>query len=159
MPNVMKELKAEIARLARKEINKELVQVRRLLASHRGRIAELGRQLTSVQKEAANWKKVSATVAPVLVTPIQEGPEAQGRFWITSKGVKSLRKRLALTQIELGRLAEVTPQTIVNWEGAKGKVEIRRKDTVGKMRAIRAMSKKEAKAILYPPPKEIVAEA
>ncbi len=159
MSTVMKELKAEIARLSRKEIGKELVQVRRLLASHRGRIAVLGRQLGGLQKELAKWQKVMAASAPLTVQPIEDGPEAEGRFWITSKGVRSLRKRLDLTQIELGRLAGITPQTVVNWEKAKGKVEIRRKETVGKMRAIRAMSKREAQAILNPPSKEPEAQA
>ena len=49
MANIMKELKAEISRLARREITKELAGVKRIQAAQRGLIADLRRQLTAVQ--------------------------------------------------------------------------------------------------------------
>ena len=74
--------------------------------------------------------------------------EPQGRFWITGKGVKALRKRLGLTQALFGKLAGVSVPTIVNWEGADGKVDIRRKATVARLQAIRGMGKRQAAEIV-----------
>jgi hypothetical protein len=145
MSTLIKELKAEIARLARKEITRELTPVRRIGAAQRGRIAELGRQVAALQKELSGLRK--AVPAAQAVAPAA-GPEAGGRFWITDKGVRSLRKRLGLTQAGLGKLAGVSTQTVVNWEGSKGKIEIRRKDTVGRLQAIRGMNKRAVKAAL-----------
>ena len=36
--------------------------------------------------------------------------------------MKTLRKRLGLTQAQFGKLAGVSVPTVVNWEGHKGKV-------------------------------------
>ena len=47
MSNVMKELKAEISRLARKEVKKALAPVQRINAAHRGLIADLRRQIAA----------------------------------------------------------------------------------------------------------------
>jgi hypothetical protein len=145
MSTLIKELKVEISRLARKEIHKELTPVRRIGAAHRGRIAELVRLVAALQKELGVLQK--AVPAAKAVVPAA-GAEAGGRFWITGKGVRSLRKRLGLTQAGLGKLAGVSTQTVVNWEGTKGKIEIRRKDTVGRLQAIRGMNKRAVKAVL-----------
>ena len=51
MSNLMKELKSEIVRLARKVIKREMVPARRLTAAHRALIAGLRRQVDAMQKE------------------------------------------------------------------------------------------------------------
>ena len=148
MSTVMKELKAEISRLARREIKKALAPVQRINAARRGLIADLRRRVVALQKELNGLRKA----VPRSLAGTKE-PEAGERFWITGKGVRSLRKRLGLTQAGLGRLAGVSTQTVVNWEGAKGKIAIRRKETVGNLRAIRSMNKRSAAEILAKRPK------
>ena len=121
MSNILKELKAEISRLARKEIKGELAQVKKINASQRGLIAALRRQVDALQKEMGVLKKAAPKVEKVLASK----KEPEGRFWITAKGVKALRKRLGLTQVQFGKLAGVSGQSVVNWEGSKGKAPIR----------------------------------
>ena len=137
MSNVMKELKSEIARLARREIHRELAPVKRVSAAQRGRIAELGRQISALQKWLAALQRGSAASKPAA-----EEAEARTSFWITGKGVRALRKRLGLTQAALGTLAGVSTQTVVNWEATKGKVSLRKKATALRLKEIRAMKKR-----------------
>jgi len=63
--SVMKELQSEIARVARKEIRKELDTIKRVNASQRKYIADLRRELSDLQKEVKQLQKASGTSAPV----------------------------------------------------------------------------------------------
>lgn len=139
--SIMKELQSEITRLARKELRKELEPIKRVNAAQRGLIANLRRDVTELQKEVNRLKKAvpSDAAGPTVATE-----DARQGFWMTGKGVLSLRKRLGLTQAELGTLADVTPQTIVRWEKTGGKIAFRGEGTANQMQAVRAMGKKEA---------------
>ena len=137
MSNVMKELKSEIARLARREIHREIAPLKRISAAQRGRIAELGRQISALQTWLAALQRGAAAPKPAA-----EDEDARTSFWITGKGVRALRKRLGLTQAALGSLAGVSTQTVVNWEATKGKVPLRKKATAQRLKEIRKMKKR-----------------
>lgn len=144
MPNIMTALKSEISRLARKEAKSVVAPVKKASANYRGLIAGLRKQIVAIQNEVAALKRATPKADKALVG----AQEPQGRFWITGKGVKTLRKKLGLTQALFGKLAGVSVPTVVNWEGTGGKVEIRRKATVARLQAIRRMGKKQAAEIL-----------
>ena len=147
MSSIMKELKAEIARLARKEIKKEIVPVQRVSASRRGMIAELRRQIAALQRDVADLRRALSRGGPLplAVQPAAsaEGDDGRKGFWITGKGVRKLRLRLGLTQTEFAQLANVSGQTVVNWEGTQGKIPLRRKDTSARLQEIRKMKKRD----------------
>jgi hypothetical protein len=150
MSSIMKELKAEISRLARKEIKKEIAPVQRVNASRRGLIADLRRQLAAVQRDVADLRRALARggAVPLPVSPAEtaaEGDDGRKGFWITGKGVRKLRLRLGLTQTAFAQLANVSGQTVVNWEGTAGKIPLRRKDTAGRLQEIRKMKKRDLK--------------
>ena len=135
--SVMKELQSEITRLARKEIKKELEPIKRVNAAQRGLIANLRRDVSELQREVARFQK-----APKVQATIEE--DAPTGFWISGKGVRSLRKRLGITQMELAALADVSHQSIVRWEKAEGKIPFRDKETPTVMHQIRSMDKRMA---------------
>ena len=143
MPNLMKELKSEIVRLARKEIKREMFPARRLTAAHRALIAGLRRQVDAMQKELLALRK--AVPGPGAAIQAKEAPA--GRFWISGKGVKALRKRMGLTQAQFGKLVGVSVPTVVNWEGTQGKVNLR-KAAAGKLQGLRGIGKRQAAAML-----------
>ena len=145
MPNIMTALKSEISRLARKEAKQVVAPVQKASANYRGLIAGLRKQIDVLQNEVAALRRA----APKAEKALAAAQEPQGRFWITGKGVKALRKRLGLTQALFGKLAGVSVPTIVNWEGADGKVDIRRKATVARLQAIRGMGKRQAAEIVW----------
>lgn len=144
MPNIMSALKSEISRLARKEAKLVVAPVKKASANYRGLIAGLHKQIAVLQSEVAMLKRA----APKAEKALAAAQEPQGRFWITGKGVRALRKRLELTQAQFGKLAGVSVPTVVNWEGAKGKAQIRLKAAIARLQAIRGMGKKQAAEIL-----------
>ena len=144
MPNILSVLKSEISRLARKEAKQVVAPVKKASANYRGLIAGLRKQIAALQGEVAALRRVAPKAEKALVAP----QEPQGRFWITGKGVKALRKRLGLTQVQFGKLAGVSVPTVVNWEKVDGKVEIRRKATMARLQELKGKGKREVAAML-----------
>ena len=143
MSNVMKELKSEISRLAKKEAKAVVSPVQKASANYRGLIAGLRKQVDALQKEVSSLKRAMPKAEKALTAT-----EPDGRFWITGKGVKALRTRLGLTQAQFGKLAGVSLPTVVKWEGSKGKAPIRLKAAIARLQAMRGMGKKQAAEIL-----------
>ena len=144
MPNLMKELKSEIVRLARKEAKQVVAPVKKVSANYRGLIAGLRKQLDALQNEVAALRRVAPKADKAVLA--KQAPE--GRFWITGKGVKTLRKRMGLTQAQFGKLAGVSVPTVVKWEGSQGKAPIRLKAAIVRLQAMRGMGMKEAAGAL-----------
>ena len=143
MANVMSALKSEISRLARKEAKQVVAPVLKASSNYRGLIAGLRKQITALQNEVAALRRAAPKAEKALATQ-----EPQGRFWITGPGVKTLRKRLGLTQAQFGKLAGVSVPTIVNWERVDGKVEIRRKATMARLQELKGKGKREVAAMM-----------
>ena len=148
MSNILKELKSEISRLARKEAKAIVAPVQKASANYRVLIAGFRKQVFSLQKEVAILKK--AVPSPEKAIQAKDAPE--GRFWITGKGVRKLRKRLGLTQAVFGKLVGVTPNAVVLWERKDGKIGLR-KATAGRLQEIKGKGKREVAAMLPKEPK------
>ena len=142
--NVMSVLKAEISRLARKEAKAIVSPVQKASAAYRRLIASLRKQVASLQKEIDMLKRAAPKADKVLGAKT----EPEGRFWITGRGVKAMRMRTGLTQAKFGKLVGVSVPTVVNWEKAKGKVEIRRKETMARLQELKGKGKREVAEML-----------
>ena len=153
MSNIMKELKSEISRLAKKESKAVVAPVKKVNATYRGLIAGLRKQVDSLQKEVSILKKAMPKVEKALTTT-----EPEGRFWITGKGIKALRKRLGLTQAGLAKLAGVSGPAVVQWEKKSGKIGLRN-TTAGRIQEIRGKGKREVAEMLPKEAKEPKAKA
>lgn len=136
--NVMTVLKAEISRLARKEAKSVVAPVQKASANYRALIAGLRKQIGALQKEVALLRRA----APKPEKALAAAQEPQGRFWITGKGVRTLRKRLGLTQAQFAKLAGVTPNAVVLWEGKKGTLKLR-KAPAGKLQWLKGLGKRD----------------
>ena len=144
MPNIMSALKSEISRLARKEAKQVVAPVKKASANYRGLIAGLRKQIDALQGEVAALRRAAPKAEKVLASKT----EPQGRFWITGKGVRAMRKKTGLTQEKFGKLVGVSVPTIVNWEKVEGKVEIRRKATMARLQELKGKGKREVAAML-----------
>ena len=60
MSNVMKELKSEISRLARKEAKQVVAPVQKASANYRGLIAGLRKQIDALQNEVAALRRAAS---------------------------------------------------------------------------------------------------
>ena len=140
MPNIGTVLKAEISRLARKELRKEIEATKRASAQHRRHIAELNRQLRGLKQEIArlqrNTGKPSATA---------EAPDSGRKLRFVAKGFRSHRAKLGLSAADFARLLGVSTQSVYNWER---NVAVPRRDQLTRIAALRGLGKREARARL-----------
>ena len=144
MPNIMSALKAEISRLSRKEAKQVVAPIKKASANYRGLIAGLRKQVVALKNEVAALRRA----APKAEKALASKTEPAGRFWITGKGVRAMRKKVGLTQEKFGKLVGVSVPTIVNWEKVEGKVEIRRKATMARLQELKGKGKREVAAML-----------
>lgn len=142
MSNILKELKAEISRLAKKESKAVVAPVKKASANYRGLIAGLRKQVDVLQKELSSLRRAMPKAEKALTAT-----EPEGRFWMTGQGVKAMRKRLGMTQKAFAGLAGVSSQAVVNWEKAKGKLNLR-KATAGALQSLRGKGKREVAEML-----------
>ena len=119
MPNIAQLLKDEISRLARKEMRAASAplqqQIRELKKTNRQQREAIDTLLRRVDQLQA------LTISPadkILKAP-SIGKDLQIRLSGTS--IKKHRKRLGLSQGELGQLLNVSTNTIVRWEQDKSK--------------------------------------
>lgn len=111
MPNFSSVLKAEITRLARKEIKNAVDPLRKTNGAHRREIAELKRQLASLQRE------LKASRKPTGKTNDDSSRGRIRRF--SAGGLKTLRARLGLSAASIGRLVGASGQSVYNWEAGE----------------------------------------
>jgi DNA-binding transcriptional regulator YiaG len=139
MSNIAALLKAEIARVARKETRGELQALKKASAHYRSEIAALKRRAASLERQVKRLSKGAAK--PQEPRGEDDGPQL--RF--SAKGFASQRQRLGLSAEECGALISASALSVYNWE--KGKV--RPRDThLPAIAALRKMGKKEAAARL-----------
>jgi DNA-binding transcriptional regulator YiaG len=127
-------LKAEITRLSRREIKKELTAVRKANVTYRHQIAALKRQVAELEHMSAQLaKRAQATGNEPAV--MRNRPV---RF--VAKGFAAMRKRLGLSAAQLGRLVGVSEQSVYNWETKKA---VPRKEALAAIVELRGMGKRE----------------
>lgn len=135
MPNIASLLKAEIVRLARKEVRNEVGSLRKSSATHRREIAALKREVAALQRQAKGLARQASGGA----NPKEAAPVTKSRF--VAKGFRSMRTRLGLSAAELATLLNVSPQSVYNWEHQKS---VPRASQVAAIASLRSLGKKEA---------------
>lgn len=138
MANIGVVLKAEISRLARKEVRVEIESLKKASNSYRREIAELKRQVATLDRSLKAATKSRAVAA---------SPEAKtaAGFRFSAKGLSSLRAKLGLSAADFGRLAGVSALSIYHWEQGK---TTPRSSQLPKLAALRGIGKREAMARL-----------
>lgn len=135
MANLASVLKAEIARLARREARAQLEPLRKANAGYRRDIAALKREVAGLSRE------LKAVSRPAAKASAQARPDEGRKLRFQAKGLKSHREKLGLSAAEYGRLAGVSAQSIYNWEAGKSTP---RQAQVEALAALRGIGKREA---------------
>jgi len=136
MANIGALLKAEITRLSRREIRKELAILKRASVAARHHLAALKRQVAALESKAsqlASRAQIASSSETVTL------PNRPVRF--VAKGLKSLRKRLGLSAAQMAKLLGVSEQSVYNWETKKATP---RKGQLAAIIALRDVGKREA---------------
>jgi ribosome-binding protein aMBF1 (putative translation factor) len=137
MPNLASVLRDEIRRLARKELRSQLNPIAKRGTEQRKAIAELRRQVTSLERkvqflEGRERGRLKATPAP------RAAAEAV-RF--SPKWVQADRKRLGLSAREYALLVGVSTLTVYNWEHGRSRPQAK---PLAAWAEIRGIGKREA---------------
>jgi DNA-binding XRE family transcriptional regulator len=141
MPNITAVLKAEIARLSRKEIRAATDSLRKAAATQRTGMAALRRQIVALERAfRAALRASPSTARPRRADGAQE-PESSTRARFTAKGLATNRRRLGLSAAEFGLLAGVSGQSIYLWETGKSRPRLK---SLAAIVALRGISKKAA---------------
>ena len=142
MANLNEVLKAEITRLARKEIKGQLETSKQLVSKHRHEIAALKREVRALESKLVRLQKKGGASEPES----DESEALEGlnvRF--SAKSVRSQRRRLNLSASEFARLLGVSAQTIYLWESGRSRP---RQAQLQSLVAVREMGRRDAQAKL-----------
>ena len=114
MPNLAAILSDEIRRLARKEVRTACGPLQEQLRELKKTVRQQRDSISRLEKHINQLKAVSSKPSAKILEAADVGDKTQIRLSATS--IKKHRKRLKLSQGELGRLLNVSTNTIVRWE-------------------------------------------
>jgi DNA-binding XRE family transcriptional regulator len=145
MPDIASVLKAEVARLARKQLRAETEGLKRALSTQRSELVALRRQVQALERSLKTLSKPTARVRE-LSQPAGDAVQGEASgFRFRAKGMASNRKRLGLSAAEFGMLVGATGQSVYSWEAGKSKP---RAANLAAIASLRGIGKKEATARL-----------
>lgn len=119
MPNIASTLKAEISRVARKEVRAEIETLKKASVAHRASIAELRRQVAALEKELRRVSKTAAGSRSEVASPGESEEGTKRRF--SASRLAAHRAKLGLSAAVYGGLVGVSGQTIYHWEQGKAR--------------------------------------
>ena len=142
MPDVARVHREEVQRLAKRQVKAGLAPIKRATVRLKKNVADLRRELTALARTS---RELLARVTAVVTTKETEAAtERAATLRPTSKGLVRLRHRLALTQVEFGRLMGVSGQAVLNWERKGSRVRMRSANLAA-LAGIQKMGKREAR--------------
>ena len=142
MSNVVKVLKAEIARISKKEAKSATQAIGKSNTWLRKTVADLKKRLMLVEKE--NKRLVAAMKKYQVAQPEKIEQEEGKKARFTSRGIRALRKKLRLSQADFGKLLGTTSHAVYLWEKKIGALNFRDK-TKAAILSIRGLGAREAK--------------
>ena len=140
MPNVAKVLKEEMSRIGRKEARAAVAPVRKSAVHSKRSVASLKSSVARLEKQVRQLE----ALALKMQGQQPAAPEEAARVRVTAKGMRSLRRKLRLSQAEFARLLQVTDQSVYNWEKKDGAIRVR-ETTRAALLPLRAMGAREAR--------------
>ena len=118
MPNIASILKAEISRVARKEVRAEIETLKKASVAHRASIAELRRQVGALEKEL---RQVVRATRPAKAPDSGDEALAGTKRRFSATRLAAHRAKLGLSAAIYGQLVGVSGQTIYHWEQGKAR--------------------------------------
>jgi len=132
-------IRDEILRLARREMRKSFVPLRRDVRSMKGIVSQLRKSVLNLERFKSQEEKQLAQKAVPEVAP-EEVKKA--RF--SPRLIRSLRKKLRITQKELAVLAGVSVGAVHQWEGGKSEPRAVKK---ARLVALRSLARREVRKL------------
>lgn len=146
MPNIASVFKAEITRLARKELRENNDGLKKTVAAQRSEIAALKRRVQALEGLVKRIARAQDARPAPARPPAQEGAASDsGGLRFRASGMAANRKRLGLSAADFALLVGTTGQSVYAWEAGKAKP---RADALAAIAALRGIGKREVEARL-----------
>ena len=140
MPNIAALLKAEIVRIARKEVRAQTAGLKKAVTAYRSEIAALKRQAQAAEQQLRRLGKTTAQSALAV-----DGEVSTTALRFSAKGLAAQRRRLGLSARECGLLLGASAQSVYNWEEGKARPHSKHLTAIA---ALRSFGKRQARAHL-----------
>lgn len=140
MANIASVLRAEIARVARKEVRAAVQPIKRAVTQYRSDIAALKKRSRELEQQL---RRLRRTAAPEAGPSTMEESGIRLRF--SAKGFAAQRQRLGLSAHACGALIGASGQSVYKWEDGKARPRAKHLPAIA---ALRTMGKREAAARL-----------
>ena len=134
-------IKSEIIRLARREMRKVSVPLGRDVRILKGAASQLRKSVSPLERFAVQKQKELARREIRLEAP----PEEIKKSRFSPRLIRSLRKKLRITQKELAFLIGVTVVAVQKWEAGKFQPKTGKK---ARLAALRKLSRSDVKKLL-----------
>ena len=142
MPTLAALLKEEISKIARKEVQDQVRELKQTVRAQRDAIARLEKKISPAKAKAATKSAAKPAAKPAAkVRQVSEGDKRK-QLRIAPNTIKKHRKRLKLSQAELGKLLNVSTNTVLRWEAGSSKPRSKHLPGLDQLRTI---SKRELK--------------
>jgi DNA-binding transcriptional regulator YiaG len=147
MPNIATVFKAEITRLARKELRGNSDALGKSVSAQRSEIAQLKRRVQALEALVQRLARsaAAADARPRATAPASPDEADAAGLRFRAKGMAANRQRLGLSAADFGLLVGATGQSIYAWEAGKTKP---RPQALAAIAALRGIGKREAEARL-----------
>ena len=143
MPNLAVLLKDEMGRLARKEVRTSCGPLQAQLRALKKTVRPQRDTISRLEKAIGQLMAISATPSEKILSAPDVGDSGQIR--LSASSIKKHRKRLKLSQTELGKLLNVSTNTIVRWEAGTSKPRAAHRPGIAQLRT---MGVREVKKML-----------
>ena len=133
-------IKSEIVRLAKREVRRVATPLRRDIRYLKSTVSQLRKTVLILERfnalQKKEWEKKP---------PLKAAPEEVATSRLSPRLIRSLRRRLGISQRDLARLAGVSPLAVYQWESGVFKPK---KEKKGVLIALRKIGRRDAKRLL-----------
>ncbi len=147
MSTLAQTIKNEIRRISRREIGLALSRFRRDHIVLKKRLAEQKSRIFAIEKENKELSKKLAAFSQYQRAEAGSEPEDQ-QVAVHARWIKSLRRRLGLSQNSLAMWIGMNRISVAHWEKKSGKIKIRKPEVIKKLTELKGMKKREVAALL-----------
>ena len=134
-------LREAIARGARRQVRSMVLPLRREVFRLRRKVAQLHGGLMGLRRSAAGWERIMDAAPPV--PPVSEETAKAAR--LSPRLIRSLRRRLGLSQIALAQLVGVSGPAVAHWEAGESAPNGQSRATLV---ALRRVGRREVKELV-----------
>ena len=150
MPTLVALLKEEISKIARKEVQSQVRELKKTVREQRDAIARLEKQIGPAKAKAATKSAAKPAAKPAAKSAAKPAAKVRQasagdkrkQLRIAPNTIKKHRKRLKLSQADLGKILNVSTNTVLRWEAGTSKPRSKHLPGLDQLRTI---SKRELK--------------